>query len=460
MHETEEGNRGGALTLESLSTKLNRLSEAARKNPELQFQNIAHLITAEMLLWSYQQLRKNAAAGVDGVRPQDYEKNLRGNLMNLHQQLVAGRYRAQPLRRVYIEKENGKQRPVSIPALEDKIVQRAATELLSRIYENDFQPVSFGYRPKRSAHDALDAIRADITLGKANYVLDADISDYFGSIVRSQLMEMLQKRITDRHLLALIGKWLHVGAIDEGQLLLSETGVHQGSIIRPVLANIYLHEVLDLWFEREVKPRMRGEAKLYRYADDLIATFQFSEDAERFVRVIGKRFARFGLTLNPEKTKLIEFGRTAWAKSKRTGTKPSTFNFLGFTHYCGTTRKGKFSVKVKTMAKRLRRSLTRVKALCRKQRHKDLGEQHRRLRMVLNGHYAYYGMNSNFRRLAQFFEGVRGLWKKWLSRRGRKGFVTWEKLEKILQKYPLPKPRMIQGTLGTRNQIPLYGECV
>lgn len=226
MYETDEGNGGGAQTLESLSTKLNRLSETARRDPKFQFQNIAHLITEEMLLWSFQQLRKNAAAGVDGVRAQDYEKNLRVNVANLHRQLVEGRYRAQPLRRVNIEKENGKERPLSIPAVEDKIVQRAATELLSRIYENDFLPVSYGYRPKRGAHDALNAIRADITLGKANYVLDADISDYFGSIVRSKLMEMLQKRIVDRHLLALIGKWLHVGVIEEGQLLLSENGTY------------------------------------------------------------------------------------------------------------------------------------------------------------------------------------------------------------------------------------------
>ncbi|MGK5089297.1 reverse transcriptase domain-containing protein [Bdellovibrionota bacterium FG-2] len=268
MNETNGRNRGGAQTPESLSTKLNRLTETARKDPEFQFRNIAHLISVEMLIWSFQQLRMSAAAGVDGVTAKDYEKNLRANIANLHQQLVEGRYRAQPLRRVYIEKEDGKKRPLSIPALDDKIVQRAATELLSRIYENDFLPSSYGYRPNRSAHDALDAIRANITLGKANYVLDADISDYFGSIVRSQLMTMLQKRIVDKHLLALIGKWLNVGVIEDGRLLMSENGTYQGSVISPVLANLYLHEVLDLWFEKEVRPRMRGEALLYRYADD------------------------------------------------------------------------------------------------------------------------------------------------------------------------------------------------
>ncbi len=320
--------------------------------------------------------------------------------------------------------------------------------------------MSYGYRPKRGAHDALDAIDADITLGKANYVLDADISDYFGSIVRSQLMEMLQKRIKDKHLLALIGKWLNVGVIEDGRLLMSENGTYQGSIISPVLANIYLHEVLDLWFEKEVKPRMRGEAKLYRYADDLIATFQFKEDADRFMEVLVKRFEKFGLKLHPKKTKLIEFGRAAWAKGKRTGIKPGTFNFLGLTHYCGTTRKGKFSVQVKTMAKRLARSLTRVTDLCRKQRHYDLNQQHQRLRMVLSGHYAYYGRRSNSRSLGEFFEGVKSIWKKWLGRRSNNGIISWEKMEKILERYPLPRPRIVHGTLGTRSQIPLFGEFI
>ena len=458
MNETNEGNRGGAQTPESLSTKLNRLSETARTKPEFQFQNIAHLITTEMLEWSLRQLRRDAAAGVDEVRVEDYENNLRTNLENLHKLLVEGRYRAQPLRRVHIEKEDGKKRPLSIPVLEDKIVQRAATELLSRIYENDFLSASYGYRPKRSAHDALDAIQKSITLGKANYVLDADISDYFGSIVKSKLMEMLRERITDKHLLALIGKWLHVGVLEDGRLLMSENGTYQGSVISPVLANIYLHGVLDLWFEREVKPRMRGEAMLYRYADDFIATFQFKEDAERFMEVVVKRFERFGLKLHPEKTKLIEFGRTAWEKSKKTGIKPNTFNFLGFTHYCGTTRKGKFIVKVKTMAKRLGRGLKRVKDLCRKQRHYDLNKQHQRLRSVMYGHYAYYGMRSNFPSLAKFFEAVKSIWKKWLGRRSNNGFIPWEKMKKILEKYPLPKPRLVHGTLGTRSQIPLYGE--
>lgn len=460
MNETNERNRVGAQTPESLSTKLNRLSETARKDPKLQFENIAHLMSVEMLVWAFKQLRKSAAAGVDGITAKDYETNLHANITKLHQQLVEGRYRAQSLRRVYIEKEDKKKRPLSIPALDDKIVQRAATELLTRIYENDFLPVSYGYRPSRSAHDALDAIQGNITLKNANYVLDADISDYFGSVVRSELMKMLQKRILDKHLLALIGKWLHVGVIEDGRLLMSENGTYQGSIISPILANLYLHEVLDLWFENEVKPRLRGEANLYRYADDLVATFEFKDDAVRFLKVLVKRFDKFGLKLHPEKTKLIEFGRTAWHKSKKTGIKPDTFNFLGFTHYCSTTRKGKFHVKVKTMAKRFGRSLKRVREICRLQRNKTLGEQHRRLREILHGHYSYYGIRSNSRSLVKFQREVRNLWQKWLSRRGRNSYVSWERMEKILKKFPLPKPRIVHGSLRARSQIPLYGEFI
>lgn len=460
VNEAGKGNRVGAKTLETLSTKLNRLTERAKMNPELKMQNIAHLITVEMLTWSYQQLRKDAAAGIDGVTAEDYGKGLEKNLRDLHLRLKEGRYRAQPLRRVYIEKEDGKKRPLSIPGLEDKIVQRAATELLTRIYENDFLPTSYGYRPGRGAHDALDDIQRDITMGKANYVLDADISDYFGSIVRGELMKMLQTRIADKHLLALIGKWLHVGVVEDGRLLLSETGTYQGSVISPVLANVYLHEVLDQWVEETVKPRLKGEMKLYRYADDFIATFQYKEDAERFMTVLPKRFEKFGLKLHPDKTQMIKFGREAWKKAKTTHAAPGTFNFLGLTHYCGTSRKGKFIVKVKTMAKRLRRGLLRVTEWCRNNRHKPLLDQHRHLTAILRGHYAYYGRRTNSLALSQFYRRLVRIWKKWLSRRGRDSYVTWSKIDAILGKHPLPRPRIVHGALSSRSQIPLFGEFI
>lgn len=458
MNVTVKGNRAGAPTPLSLSTRLNRVSETAKKNPQYQFENIAYLINVELLEWAFQQLRKDAAAGVDGVSPQDYLKDLQNNLEDLHKRLKEGRYQAQPLRRVYIEKDDGKQRPLSIPGLEDKICQKAVSELLTRIYENEFLPASYGYRPGKGPHDALDAISKDLTLGEANYVLDADISDYFGSIVRSQLMTILQKRITDKHILALIGKWLRVGVIEDGKLFLSENGTYQGSVISPILANVYLHEVLDLWVQNEVKPRLRGDMKLYRFADDLIATFENREDAEKFMRVLAKRFGKFGLSLHPEKTRLIEFGFKAWRKANKGGPKPETFNFLGFTHFCGTTRKGKFSVKVKTMKKRFERGLKRVKMWCKQNRHLSLHEQHRHMRTVLYGHYAYYGRRHNSRSIVQFHYVVRRTWHKWINRRG--GRSNWGSFAKILTRFPLPKPRLMQGVLSRRSQLNWFEEFI
>jgi RNA-directed DNA polymerase len=459
VNATVRGKRDGTPLPETLSTKLNRISETAKQYPKFQFQNIAHHIDVEMLGWAYRQLRKYAAAGVDGITAKDYEENLQENLEDLYQRLKEKRYRAQPLRRTYIEKEDGKQRPLSIPALEDKIVQRAAAELLTRIYEQDFLPSSYGYRPGRGAHDALDDINRDITRGNANYVLDADISDYFGSIILDELKNMLAKRITDKNLLRLIGKWLHVGVIEDGQLLLSDDGVYQGSVISPALANVYLHEVLDLWVEEAVKPRLRGEMKLYRFADDFVATFEYEEDARRFTQVLSRRFEKYGLTLHPKKTRLIEFGRSAWVKGKRTGKPPETFNFLGMTHYCGASRQGRFLVKAKTMAKRLKRGIKRVAEKCRRNQHKPLPEQHRELCSVIHGHYAHYGRRHNFISINQFYRSSIKLWKKWLGRRGS-NHISHAAYGKILERYPLPKPRIVQGALRSRTQLWLSSEFI
>lgn len=459
MNVTVKGNKVGAPTPESLSTRLNRISETAKRNPQYQFENIVHFMNVEMLAWAHQQLRKDSAVGVDGVTAEYYRKNLQNNLADLHNRLKEGRYRAQPLRRIYIEKEDGKLRPLSIPGYEDKICQKVIAELISRIFESDFLPFSYGYRPSKGPHDALDSIQHDITMGSVSYVLDADISDYFSSIVRSKLTEMLKKRITDKHLLALVGKWLQVGVIEDRKLFLTDNGTYQGAVISPVLANVYLHEVLDLWVENEVKPRLKGRMKIYRFADDFIATFTFKEDAERFLQVLPKRFEKFGLKLHPDKTRLIKFGRYAWANYKRTGNKPATFNFLGFTHYCGTTLKGKFAVKVKTMAKRQRRGIVRVMQWCDKNRHLLLGEQHQYLRTVLQGHYAYYGRRNNFLSLRKFYRSVERIWQKWLSRRGG-GYVSWYKLRKIRSKYPLPKPRIVQGRLSPRSQLNWFEEFI
>lgn len=451
-----EGNREGASMPGTLSTRLNRITETARKYPSFVFRTLAHLVTEEALGWSYRQLRREAAAGVDEITAQDYEKNLWGNLKDLHGRLRERRYRAQPMRRVYIEKEDGKRRPLSIPGLEDKIVQKAVSEILGRIYEEDFLPCSYGYRPGRNAQEAVLAIQKKITLGEVNCVLEADIQDYFGSIVRKQLMEFLGKRVVDQDILRLIGKWLAVGVIEDGRLLLSENGTYQGSVISPILANVYLHEGLDLWVEHEVKPRMKGEVTLFRYADDFVACFQEREDAERFLRVLPKRFEKYGLKLHPEKTRLLAFGRTPWWRSKGKGGKPGTFNFLGFTFYCAQSLNGRFTVKSKTMSKRLRRGLLSVADWCRKNRHQSVENQSGHLALVLEGHYQYYGLRANYRCLRQFYQGCLCLWKKWLGRRHRAGAVPWDKFTKILQRNPLPLPHLTQGR--RENPLTLFGE--
>jgi RNA-directed DNA polymerase len=441
-HKRWQGNGAGTLIPGSLSTKLNRVAEMAKQKTFV-FRTLAHLITEEALAWSFRELRRDAAAGVDEVTVRDYEADLSAKLRDLHQRLRMRRYQAQPLRRVYIEKEDGKQRPLSIPVLEDKIVQKAVTSILERIYEADFLPCSYGYRPNRSAREAVEAINKRITFERVNWVLEADIQDYFGSILREELKRMLQKRIQDADLLRLIGKWLHVGVVDDGQLLMSEDGTYQGSVISPILANVYLHEVLDLWVEKDVKPRMKGPIALYRFADDFVVCFETRSDAERFQEVLPKRFAKYGLKLHPTKTRLLAFGRAAAQEAERTGRrKPETFGFLGFTFYWGKTRTGAWTVKYKTMAKRIRRGLLRWGQWCKQNRHRRLVEQHERLKAVLRGHYQYYGLPTNSRSLARFREGAILQWRKWLGRRDRATAMTWQKFHTILERYPLPAPRI------------------
>ncbi len=324
----------------------------------------------EALHEAFESLRKDASAGVDRVTHAGYASEARGHIQKLHDRLKAGQYRAQPLRRIYIRKEDGRQRPISIPSLEDKIVQKAVAGLLSAIYEQDFLECSYGFRPGRGPQDALDEVGRIICRRPISTILEADISGYFDAIVRSLLTEMIKKRVSDGTILRLIGKWIHVGVIEDGRLLVTETGTGQGQVISPLLANIYLHYVLDEWFEMVVKPRLKGEAYAIRFADDFILCFQYREDAEKVQVVLRKRFAKYGLTLHPEKTRLMAFGRKALAKSEETGGgKPATFDFLGFTHICKRSRRGKFTIHVRTKRQRLRRSLTAVAAWCRKHRH-------------------------------------------------------------------------------------------
>jgi group II intron reverse transcriptase/maturase len=422
--------------------ELSRLAELARQDAGRKFHSIAHFLTKEALWEAFDKLRKNAAAGVDGVTYADYEEHLIENLGKLHEKLTSKTYRAQPLRRIYIDKEDGQKRPISIPALEDKIVQRATVELLNAIFEQDFLDCSYGFRPGRSAHDALDEVGRVIIRWSTEYVLELDIRSYFDSIVRKQLMEMIESRVSDSSILGLIRKWINIGVVDDGRLLTSETGTGQGQIISPLLANLYLHHVLDTWFEKEVKPRLRGEAYEIRYADDGLLCFQFKEDAERVLEVLPKRFAKYGLTLHPEKTRLVKFGRSAYYQAKRMKTKAATFDFLGFTHRCATSRAGRFTVQVSTMKKRLRRGLIAISAWCREHLHAPLDYQQRMLNAKLRGHYQYYGRPTNYRCLEKFVHTVRRIWHRWLDRRTRGRRLTWQRFKRIHERYPLLRPRI------------------
>ncbi len=436
---------GSTQRLDTTYTKLHRLSELAKEDPTLQFTSLAHLLNVELLVDAYRRLRKDASPGIDGLTAQEYERGLERNLQALHQRLREGRYRAQPVRRVYIEQEGRKRRPLGILALEDKIVQKAVALVLDVIYEQDFLPCSFGYRPGRSPQDALNAVFRAIVLGKVSYVLDVDIKGYFNNIVHEHLMTFIRQRIMDGRLLRLIGKWLHVGVLEDGRLLPVTKGTVQGAVISPILANVYLHYVLDDWVETEVKSRLRGEMYLIRFADDFIACFQYREDAERVASVLRKRLAKYGLELNEEKTRLIAFGRFTEENLRRQGQgRPPTFDFLGFTHICARSGHGKFTIHVRTARKRFRIAMQRVTGWCRDHRHLPIQEQHRSLVRMLLGHYAYYGRRSNLSRLYRFLWHTERIWYKWLRRRGQRRRLSWRAYNDFLKQHPLPHPRVTQ----------------
>jgi len=431
-----------------MSTELSRLSELATADKTTRFFSMAHLLTPTALMAAFESLRKDASAGVDEVTYREYEQDVWRKIPTLHDRLVSRQYRAQPLRRVYIPKENGKERPISIPSLEDKIVQKATVTLLNAIYEQDFLPCSYGFRPGRRPHDALEAIRDTVCRGPIAYVLEADIQSYFDAIVRSELMALVERRIGDGSLLRLIRKWIHIGVIEDGRLLVTETGTGQGQVISPLLANIYLHYVLDEWFEQEVKPRLRGRAAEIRYADDFILCFQYREDAERVLAVLSKRFAKFGLTLHPEKTRLLAFGRSALPSSPD-APKPATFDFLGFTHVCARSRRGRFTIHVRTLRKRLRRSVKAVAQWCQQHRHDPVETQAAALNAKLRGHYQYYGRPTNYRSVWRFYRLVQRLWHKWLNRRTRGHTLVWRDFVQLLRRHPLLLPRICHAWANT-----------
>jgi group II intron reverse transcriptase/maturase len=372
---------------------------------------------------------------------------LAGNLRDLHERLVSKRYRHQPIRRVHIPKDNGKTRPIGISAFEDKLVQDAVREVLEAIYEQDFRECSYGFRPGRRAHDAIRALDRIVHQGNVSWILEADIVSFFDSLDRTKLKELLQIRVADGSLMRLLGKCLHVGVLDGAAYAEPETGTAQGSVLSPMLGNVYLHYVLDVWFEDEVKPRLRGEAHLVRYADDFVMTFEQQDDAERVMEVLGKRMGHFGLTLHPDKTRLLPFRRPP--AGQKGGKGPATFDFLGFTLHWQRARSGRWGMMCKTRSARLRRSVQAVAEWCRRHRHLPVQEQHSALTRRIQGHFNYFGISGNFRSLLLLVEEVKRVWYKWLRRRSQRSHLTWEKFGELLRRFPLPRPRITVRIWGT-----------
>lgn len=423
-----------------MSPELARIAEKAKAEPSTVFTSVAHLMDIRHLKEAWRRIRKDGAAGVDRMTADEYGQNLERNLQNLHERLKTGMYKAPPVRRATIPKADGKIRELGIPTVEDRIAQKAVAMILEAIYEQDFRECSYGFRPGRSAHMALEDLRNHIVIGKVNWVLDADISLFFDEMDHAKLMEILRLRIKDQSILRLIGKWLKAGVMMEAGIKARERGTPQGGVISPMLANIYLHHVLDEWMEDVVRPLMRGECHYIRYADDILILFQREDDARRVLAVLPKRLGKFGLRLNEGKTKLIQFGRFAEERESRRGRRPETFDFLGFTHHCGTSRNGKFQVMRSTQRKRFGNALKRVVDWMKRSRGVPRMDQHRYLSAVLRGHYQYYGLTGNWRRVAAFYYRLTQAWCRWLRRRSQRHSLTWEQFADYLKRYPLPYP--------------------
>jgi RNA-directed DNA polymerase len=437
-NELEEGNMTATSTAESMSPERLRVMERA-KDPKFVFLSLAHLVDEAALMRAFHRIRKDAAAGVDGITKEQYGQKLESNIRDLYQRLRTRRWRHQPIRRVHLPKEKGRSRPIGISSLEDKVVQGALCELLEAIYEPLFKDFSYGFRKGRSAHDALRALHGVLYRGEGNWILELDVQSYFDSINREMLKEMLQQRVVDGSLLRLIGKCLHVGVLDGEEYSEPGEGTAQGSVLSPVLGNIYLHHVLDVWFEREVKPRLRGRAQLVRYADDGVITFEREDDARRVREVITKRFERYGLKLHPEKTRVVRFERPKRTDSAGKG--PGTFDFLGFTHYWRRSRRGSWTPGVKTRTARVRRFITSTAAWCRRHRHEEVKEQHAALKQRITGHFNYFGVNGNVPSLMHVVRALEAVWHKWLNRRSQRSVLNWKRFKALLRDYPLPRPR-------------------
>ena len=427
-----------AQTLGSIKTRLRRIAETARENPEMVFTNLAHNIDPYFLGEAFRRTRKGGAVGVDGVRGKDYGENLSENVKDLWQRMKSRTYKPQPVRRVHIPKGKGETRPIGIPTFEDKVAQQAVAMVLGAVYEQDFLDCSYGFRPNRSQHQALHEVWEGVMRMKGGWVVEVDIKGFFNNLNHKHLRAILDLRIQDRSIRTFIDRWIRAGVLEGETLIHPESGTPQGGVISPILSNIYLHEVLDKWFEETVKPRLKGESFLVRYCDDFIIVCANKSDATRLFEVLPKRFERFGLTIHEGKSRVVDFRRPARGKKSK-----GTFDFLGFRHYWSRSGKGVSVVKRKTAPKRLSQAVKRVNQWCRRYRHKPVREQHASLCAKLRGHYNYYGVQCNYGPMRSFYEAVRRCWQKWLNRRSRKAKMNWEKMAKLLERWPLPTPRVV-----------------
>ena len=427
----------------SMPHALERIRKVARERKKEKFISLSHHISIDLLEDAFYELKVDAAPGVDRLTWKDYEADLERNLEDLHNRVRSGAYRARPSRRVYIPRPDGRQRPLAVAALEDKIVQRAVVTLLNAIYEEDFLGVSYGFRPGRSTHDALDALCVGIHSKKMSFILDADIRSFFDEINQEWLIRFLEHRIGDRRIIHLIQKWLKVGILEDGVVTVDERGTGQGSVISPLLANIYLHYVLDLWAERWRRREATGDMIIVRYADDVVVGFEYEGDARCFLDAMRARFEEFMLSLHPDKTRLIEFGRFAATNRSRRGLgKPETFAFLGFTFICGKSRQGRFLLQRKTRGDRMRAKLQDIKAELQHRMHWPIPEQGEWLRQVVTGHFAYFAVPTNIRALTAFQLCVTNLWRRTLERRSQRSRLVWGRIGKLSDDW-LPVPRIL-----------------
>jgi group II intron reverse transcriptase/maturase len=440
----------GASEPVDMSTKRQRIAQLARQSPEMGFTSLAYFIDIDWLREAYRRTRKDGAVGVDGQTGEDYAANLESNLKSLLERAKSGTYHAPPVRRVHIPKAGSasETRPLGIPTFEDKVLQRAVVMILEAIYEQDFLDCSYGFRPGRSAHQALEALwRRTMNMG-GGWIVDVDVRKFFDTIDHGHLRDFLKRRIRDGVLLRLIGKWLNAGVLEDGCVTHPATGSPQGGVISPLLANMFLHYVLDDWFAREVQPRLQGESFLIRYADDFVMGFACEGDARRVLAVLSKRFAKYGLAIHPEKTKLVPFERPGLAPERADEEgrdPPGTFDLLGFTHFWSRSLRGTWVVKRRTSRSRFSRGLWSLKEWLRTNRHLDPATQHHTLSQKLTGHFAYYGITGNSVALSRFRWCAARLWRHSLSRRRRDGLLSWDHFRRFLERFPLPPPTPIHS---------------